>query len=74
MTRRSMGRSLAGAAALVLAARAALAAPDFPGAGFQPYDPPKPAPPLALPDLAGRARTLEEFRGRVLVLFFWATW
>lgn len=74
MSWRRPGGALACALALVLLARTAITAPDFVGAGFQPYRPPKPAPPFALPDLEGRVRTLEEFRGRILVLFFWATW
>jgi thiol-disulfide isomerase/thioredoxin len=32
------------------------------------------APPLALNDLAGQARTLAEYRGRLVLLNFWATW
>ena len=32
------------------------------------------APAWALPDLAGQLRTLEEFRGHVVLLNFWATW
>ncbi|MBI2219366.1 MAG: redoxin domain-containing protein [Candidatus Rokubacteria bacterium] len=50
------------------------AAPDFASVAVQPYDPPKPAPPLALPDLGGRMVRLEDFRGKVVVLFFWTTW
>ena len=42
--------------------------------GFQPYEPPKPAPAFALPDLDGKTTRLEDFRGKVLLLFFWATW
>lgn len=33
-----------------------------------------PAPALALPDLAGRVHTLADFRGRRVLLNFWATW
>ena len=33
-----------------------------------------PAPNFTLPDLAGRAHSLEEYRGRVVVLNYWATW
>jgi hypothetical protein len=30
--------------------------------------------PVVLPDLAGQAITLESQRGRVTMLYFWATW
>jgi hypothetical protein len=30
--------------------------------------------PVALPDLAGQQVTLESQRGRVVMLYFWATW
>jgi cytochrome c biogenesis protein CcmG/thiol:disulfide interchange protein DsbE len=33
-----------------------------------------PAPGFALLDLAGRPYSLDEFRGRVVILNFWATW
>ena len=62
------------AALLVTAAAHSAAAPDFAGMQIQPYDPPKPAPAFSLPDLQGKVRTLGDFRGRVLMLFFWATW
>ena len=62
------------AAALALWAGAAAAAPDFAGLGFEPYEPPKPAPAFALSDLQGAKQTLADFRGKVVLLFFWATW
>ena len=62
------------AVALALVGSAAVAAPDFSSLGLQPYTPPKAAPEFELPDLAGQARTLAEFKGKVLLLFFWATW
>ncbi len=62
------------ATVLVAASVQSSAAPDFAGMQIQPYDPPKPAPAFSLPDLQGRVRTLGDFRGKVLMLFFWATW
>lgn len=64
------------AAALLLAGllAAEAAAPDFAALQVQPYDPPKPAPAFALPDLEGRPVRLEDFRGKALLLFFWTTW
>jgi cytochrome c biogenesis protein CcmG/thiol:disulfide interchange protein DsbE len=41
---------------------------------IQPYEPPKPAPPISLPDIAGKTWTLAGARGRVVLLFFWASW
>ncbi|MCM2276585.1 MAG: TlpA family protein disulfide reductase [Oligoflexia bacterium] len=35
---------------------------------------PKAAPLFALKDAEGRERTLEEFRGKPLILHFWASW
>ena len=57
-----------------LALAAPAASPDFAALDFQAYEPPTPAPGFSLPDLAGRTRNLAEFRGKVVLLFFWATW
>jgi cytochrome oxidase Cu insertion factor (SCO1/SenC/PrrC family) len=59
--------------ALTIVAVAA-AAPDFASLQIQPYEPPKPAPAFSLPDLEGKTQTLESLRGKVVLLFFWATW
>jgi peroxiredoxin len=40
----------------------------------QPYEPPKPAPAFSLPDLGGKTWSLAEAKGKVVLLFFWATW
>jgi cytochrome oxidase Cu insertion factor (SCO1/SenC/PrrC family) len=63
------------AASLALAAVAvATAAPDFASLQIQPYEPPKPAPAFSLPGFDNKPQTLESLRGKVILLFFWATW
>ena len=42
--------------------------------GVQAYEPPKPAPAFALPALDGQSVRLEDYKGKALLLFFWATW
>lgn len=71
-----MRRVAVGAVAvgLVLTAAAVFAAPDWGALDLQPYDPPRPAPAFALPDLEGRTQRLEDLRGKTVLLFFWATW
>jgi cytochrome oxidase Cu insertion factor (SCO1/SenC/PrrC family) len=69
------GRSIAAVAVgLALAATAAAATPDWRALDLEPYEPPKPAPAFALPDLEGRTHRLEDLRGKTVLLFFWATW
>lgn len=59
---------------LVLATTAAGAAPDFASVQVQAYPDLKPAPAFALPDLQGRTHRLEDLQGKVVMVFFWATW
>ncbi len=60
--------------ALALAVAPAGAAPDFAALQVQAYDPPKLAPAFALPDLTGQTVQLSDLRGKVVLVFFWATW
>ena len=62
------------AAVVALTAAAAAAAPDWESLHIQPYEPPKPAPAFSIPDLDGKPQTLESLRGKVVILYFWATW
>lgn len=61
-------------AVALLALPASAAAPDFAAMQVAPYDPPKPAPTFALPDLQGKMVRLADFKGQVVLAFFWATW
>ena len=66
--------ALAGLIIALLATASVGAAPDFSALRVQPYDPPKPAPAFALPDLQGTTVRLSDLGGKVVLLFFWATW
>ena len=77
--RRFAALTVVAAVALLAAAAAgrgatAAAAPDFAAMRVDRIDPPKAAPAFELPDLAGATQRLSDLRGKVVMLFFWATW
>ena len=75
MTWGRRGVLLAGVLAVTVAALPAAAAePDWASFGAVSYDPPRPAPAFSLPDLDGRQVTIADLRGKVTLVFFWATW
>ncbi len=43
-------------------------------AGIVPLPQPDTAPPLRLSDLSGKTVDLHRLRGRLVMLYFWATW
>ena len=49
-------------------------APDFAALSLQRYDAPKAAPAFTLPDLDGKKVQLADYKGKVVLLFYWATW
>jgi cytochrome oxidase Cu insertion factor (SCO1/SenC/PrrC family) len=66
--------TVVGLALTLLIVGGAGAAPDFASLQVQPYQPPKPAPAFALPGLDGKITRLADLKGKVVVVFFWATW
>ena len=60
--------------ATVAAAQPAAAPAAWEKMGVQAYESPKPAPAFALPALDGRTVRLGDYRGKAVLLFFWATW
>lgn len=66
--RRVLGMSLAAGAALVLPGLAHAAHV------VRPWPTDKPAPPLGLNDIDGKAWTLAALKGQPLILNFWASW
>ncbi len=69
-----MMRWAATAGILLLAAQTVAAAPNWAALEAQTYEPPRPAPTFTLPDPDGKVTRLGDLRGKVVLLFFWATW
>lgn len=77
MSARFAAASMLAAALWATAAAAQPAAAPSPAwekMGVSLYESPKAAPAFALPALDGRTVRLEDYRGKLLLLFFWATW
>ncbi len=41
---------------------------------FQSYAKPLPLPDFSLEDLSGKMVQIKDYRGKVILLYFWATW
>ena len=67
-------RALPGLVLALLLPLAASAAPDFAAMNIERYDPPKAAPAFTLPGLDGTPVRLADLKGKVVLLFYWATW
>jgi peroxiredoxin len=72
----ALGRNCLSAAGLLLAAAGVVAAADQPSirASLQPANERKPAPDFVLKDSSGKTAKLKNYRGKVILLDFWATW
>ncbi|MFZ3234033.1 MAG: TlpA disulfide reductase family protein [Stellaceae bacterium] len=60
--------------AAISTARAELAADQAPLGQFVPATPPQPVPKVDFTDAAGRAVSLEDFAGKLVLVNLWATW
>lgn len=69
-----MTRFIAGTLLYLCTALTFAASPAADRQTLTPAQQPAPAPGFALPDLDGKPHTLADYRGKVVVLNFWATW
>lgn len=78
----ALAGALVAAVAVIVAISRPVASPQTSGCtaqnpeiqGFRTISPPRPAPAEAFFDQAGEARTFADWRGKGLVVNFWATW
>ena len=66
--------TVVGLALALLTGSSAGAAPDFASLQVESYQPPKAAPAFTLLGLDGKITRLADFRGKIVLVFFWATW
>ena len=71
--RSRVAKTLALVLVLLVASVAAAEQPPL-GHKMNPVSPPLAAPGFTLPDMDGEMHTLDDFRGKVVMLNFWATW
>lgn len=64
---------LTGGLLSLLLCAAALAGEEL-SHSFTPIDPPRSAPDFSLPDMDGELHVLSDYRGKVVLVNFWATW
>lgn len=63
-----------GLTTLILLLFTASASAQTPGRGLTPMTDPQTAPDFTLTDLDGEPHTLSDYRGKVVIINFWATW
>jgi peroxiredoxin len=67
-------RAVLGFLALLASGASTGAGPDVAGEILTPLPDKPPAPVFTLPDIDGRTHRLSDYRGKVVVVNFWATW
>jgi len=72
--RRQAGMAGLPAALLLLALSAAAVAEEGLSHSFTRIDPPRSVPEFSLPDMDGELHALQDYRGKVVLINFWATW
>jgi len=73
-TRRRSGVAGLPAALLLFALSAAAVAEEGLSHSFARIDPPRSVPDFSLPDMDGEMHALQDYRGKVVLINFWATW